>query len=327
MRIVLLMFFLATLLCSGHSFSRNYSIERDGQSLSVEIHSALPNDQKPQVLNWVKFVAEALAGVFGRLPRDELRVVVKPIEVYSSDPVPWAQVMRGDPDTVTFHIDALASEKKLVNNWTAYHEFSHLLIPYRGWGDMWFSEGLASYYQNLLQARIGVFDEREMWQRIHDGFIRGRDNRRPDLSLAQLSPRMRESRSYMRVYWSGAWYFFHADLELRRRSANRQSLDTALEQLNRCCSEKKLSAVAIAQRLDRLTGQELFVPLFRRVSGSRELPDFEHLYQELGIDLRDGKVKLRKDHPGRPIRQAMTSSDTDKFTNPDGTDKLTFTDQ
>jgi hypothetical protein len=307
MRAFLLSLFFAGLLGPAQAVSRDYSIERGGQRLDVDIHFTLPNSREPLVLNWVEFVAEALAGVYGRWPRDELRVEVKPIGVYTSDPVPWAQVNRGDPDTVTFYIDALASEEKLVNNWTAYHEFSHLLIPYRGWGDMWFSEGLASYYQNLLQARSGVFDERELWQRLHDGFIRGRNNRRPDLSLAQLSPRMRENRSYMRVYWSGAWYFFNADLELRKRSGGRQSLDTALEQLNRCCAEQAMTAESIARQLDRLTGQQLFLPLFRQVSGSRELPDFETLYEELGIGLRQGKVELREDHAGASLRRAFAS--------------------
>ncbi len=307
MRATLLSLIFAGLLNPLPAVARDYTIERDGQRLDVDIHFTLPNSREPAVLNWVESTAEALAKVYGRWPRDTWRVKVKPIGIYTRDPVPWAQVQRGEPDTVSFYIDALASEEKLVNNWTAYHEFSHLLIPYRGWGDMWFSEGLASYYQNLLQVRQGVFDEQEMWQRLHDGFVRGRNNRRPDRSLSQLSQRMRENRSHMRVYWSGAWYFFTADVELRRRSNGQQSLDTALERLNRCCSEQTLSAREIAARLDQLTGQELFVPLFRRVARSRDLPDFESLYGELGIELSAGQVRLRDDHPGAGLRGKIAS--------------------
>jgi len=307
MRLLLLSLFIAVVLNPGAAVAGEYTIERDEQRLEVDIHFTLPNSREPEVLSWVEFTAEALAGVFGRWPRDHWRVEVKPIGIYTNDPVPWAQVNRGDPDTVSFYIDAMASEEKLVNNWTAYHEFSHLLIPYRGWGDMWFSEGLASYYQNLLQARQGVFDEREMWQRLHDGFMRGRKNRRPDLSLAELSPRMRENRSFMRVYWSGAWYFLKADVELRRRSEGRQSLDTVLAQLNACCAERALSAEEIARRLDRLSGQELFLPLFREVAESRALPDFESLYSGLGIGLKAGKVELLDDHPGVEVRRAIAA--------------------
>ena len=297
---------LICFLGSSEVQAREYAIERDGQRMDVDIHFLLPAGRRQEVLNWVESTAEALAGVFGRWPRNEWRVEVKPIGIYTSDPVPWAKVVRGDPDTVSFYIDAMASEEKLVNNWTAYHEFSHLLIPYQGWGDMWFSEGLASYYQNLLQVRHGVFDEREMWQRLHDGFVRGRNNRRPDLSLAQLSPRMRENRSFMRVYWSGAWYFLRADVELRRRTGNVESLDSALEKLNRCCAERQLSAFDVARRLDQLTQQTVFVPLFKEVSASRAVPDFESLFEKLGIDIVAEQAKLRNSATDAAIRRSIS---------------------
>jgi predicted metalloprotease with PDZ domain len=144
-----------------------------------------------------------------------------------------------------------------------------------------------------------------MWQRLHDGFVRGRKNRRPDLSLAELSPSMRENRSYMRVYWSGAWYFFRADMELRRRSAGRQTLDTALAALNACCADAALSARDIAIELDRLTGQLLFVPLFDQVAASRALPPFEEQFAALGIVLKDGRVSLQNTHPSAGIRSTI----------------------
>ncbi len=279
--------------------------ERGEQQLEIELSERLPASRRDDVVGWIQDTADALAAVHGRWPRDRWRVRIVPYTGYGSDPVPWAQVNRGDPDVVSFYIDPDASRERLRNNWTAYHEFAHLLIPYRGWGDMWFSEGLASYYQNLLQARHGVFDEREMWQRLHDGFIRGRTNRRPDLSLAELSPAMRENRSYMRVYWSGAWYFFRADTELRRRSNGRQSLDTALAGLNACCADGAMSAREIAVELDRVTGQLLFVPLFDQVAASRALPPFEEQFAELGIELKGGAVSLRNTHPLAAVRGSI----------------------
>ncbi len=287
--------------------THNTRHERDGQVLEIDLDPRMSTRQRGEVTAWVQNTAEALAGVYGRWPRNSWRVRVRNYSSVGSDPVPWAQVNRGDPDVVSFYIDPNASQHRLENNWTAYHEFSHLLIPYRGWGDMWFSEGLASYYQNLLQARHGVFDEREMWQRLHDGFVRGRNNRRPDLSLAQLSPSMRENRSFMRVYWSGAWYFFRADLDLRRRTQGRQSLDSALAALNACCADAGMSARAIATKLDELTGQLLFVPLFDQVAASRALPPFEELYADLGIRLDGGLVSLLDTHPQAPLRSSMAS--------------------
>ena len=283
-----------------------YTLKHGDQAIVVDTHFLFSDKRDQLILGWIESVTTALASVYGRWPRDELRVEVSPIGMRTEDPVPWAEVQRGHPDTVSFYIDALASQEQLISNWTAYHEFSHLLIPYRGWGDMWFSEGLASYYQNLLQARQGVFSQQEMWDRLCAGFMRGRNrNKHPRLSLAELSAQMHDTDSYMRVYWSGAWYFLRADVELRRRSNNRQSLDTALEQLNRCCAEQELSARDIAQRLDEVSGQNLFLPLFEEVSRSHAVPDFETLFEQLGVDIAGDRVRLLNSAEQLAIRDGI----------------------
>ncbi len=199
MKYVLLILLIVRLSPANAAAEPNVIARGDGEVV-VDFHFLIPGSREPELLHWLEFGVDALLSVYGRLPREQLRVNVRPIGVFTDDSIPWAQVNRGDPDTVSFYIDALASADSLKSNWTTYHELSHLLIPYQGWGDMWFSEGLASYYQNLLQARAAIFDEREMWQRLYDGFERGRKNYRPDLTLAQLSPFMRENRSFMRVY-------------------------------------------------------------------------------------------------------------------------------
>jgi hypothetical protein len=299
------LFVLLLLLQIHPAQAKEFVIQRQQQQLTVDVHFSLFGDHRDDVLAWVESTADALAGVYGRWPRDEWRIKVRPVSLFGNDPVPWAQVTRGDPDTVSFYIDAMASKEELVSNWTAYHELSHLLIPYRGWGDMWFSEGLASYYQNLLQARHGVIDEREMWQRLQDGFIRGRDNKRPDLSLEDLSPKLHENRSHMRVYWTGALYFLTADVELRRRSQGEQSLDTVLAQLNACCGDRALSVPEMVRRLDGIIDYPLFQPLYEEMTLSKQIPEFEGIYQELGIVSENEQVELVEGHPMTNIRQAI----------------------
>ena len=307
----LLVLLLLQPLCTSAGVEQ--TLQRDGRQIRVFLDDSVPAEQRSDVLHWIRVSSDSLASVFGHWPRRYLQVRVTSYSIGGNDPVPWAQVNRGDtdsfsPNVVSFYIDPRADFKRLADDWTAYHEFSHLLIPYRGWGDMWFSEGLASYYQNLLQARSGVFDEREMWQRLYNGFMRGRDNKRPDLTLAELSPSMREHRSYMRVYWTGAWYFFRADTELRSRSGGAQSLDSALGALNACCADARLSAREIAARLDQLSGETVFLPLFDQVSASYALPAFDTLYRDLGISVDPrGRVSLHPSHPQERLRRAIVS--------------------
>lgn len=299
--------FLLLLICSG-AFAKEHRVPRGEQELIVDINFLISANRSEEILVWLESSTNALISVYGRLPRSNLRIEVSPISAYSKDPIPWAQVTRGDPDTVKFYIDAMASGEDLVNNWTSYHELSHLLIPYRGWGDMWFSEGLASYYQNLLQVRAGVLNEQTMWQKLHDGFKRGQDNLRPELTLAELSPIMRESRSFMRVYWSGAWYFLKADVELRKRSDGVMTLDTVLGELNNCCRDDPLSAKQIVTRLDSFSESTLFSDLFATAGASRAIPSVDDLWSDLGIASDGETVSFVANHPGTKLRRGIAQT-------------------
>ena len=301
---------LFLILASAPALGKEYRLTRDDQIVVVDMHFMIPSSRRQGLLNWLRSSTDALASVYGRWPRSDWRIEVTPISLHTKDSIPWAQVNRGDPDTVSFYIDVMASEDALVKNWTTYHELSHLLVPYRGWGDLWFSEGLASYYQNLLQARIGVIDERLMWQKLHDGFERGLDNSRPDLSLAELSPNMRENSSFMRVYWSGAWYFLKADIALRKESSGDLTLDTALGKLNSCCRDRSMSAQQIANKLDFLTDTTIFTRLFSQARASRALPPVADLFSDLGIRIEGGTVSLLPDHPGSAMRRDIVDTET-----------------
>ena len=103
-------------------------------------------------------------------------------------------------------------------------------------------------------------------------------------------------------------YFLKADVELRKLTGHQQSLDSALSLLNQCCSDQKLSAYNIALRLDRLTGQNLFVPLFIEVSSSTAVPDFESVYRELGIDIHNGQTELRENAALLLARQEIVTN-------------------
>jgi predicted metalloprotease with PDZ domain len=182
------------------------------------------------------------------------------------------------------------------------------LVPYRGWGDAWFSEGLASYYQNLLQARSGVISEQEMWQRLHDGFLRGRkDDRFDGQTLDEVSSQLRENGGFMRVYWSGAWYFLAADLALRSQSQGMFSLDTALEKLNDCCAERPMSVPSMVQTLDKLNRVDTFTSLYRDAVRSESMPDFETLFDALGISIAEGQVQLEQSGAAAQLRREIAA--------------------
>jgi len=295
---------LVALFHSGILNAAQHHLDYGDQSVTLKTHFLLGTEKQEMLLRWLTTSTTALAQIYGRWPDQDWQIHVVPASAFGSQPVPYGQVNRGSPSTLTLYIDITASEEELTADWTIYHELSHLFIPYRGWGDLWFSEGLASYYQNILQRRAGLVDEKTFWSKLMAGFLRGRNyNNSANLSVAELSAEMRKTKSFMRVYWSGAWYFLTADVELRKATNGNQNLDVALGLINECCAHQSLSAAQIAARLDKETGQDIFVPLFEQVRNARAQPSFEPIFAYLGIESAGESIKLNNRAVGAAIRQ------------------------
>ncbi|MAZ86897.1 MAG: hypothetical protein CL693_04590 [Cellvibrionaceae bacterium] len=232
------------------------------------------------VKKWLQWNHQAVSQAFGAAPAKPYQVTVNASDYRSNSLVPWGQVNRGKlTNKIRLVINPDATYEQLMGDWTAYHEYSHLLIPYQGWGDLWFSEGLASYYQNILQYRMGVLTQEQAKQKLLAGLQRGIDNNSaPHLTLRQLSRNMRKHHAYMRVYWSGTWYFWSVDQTLREKGL---SLDQALDYLNDCCAQQSLSAEQIVSKLDDYSGSDLFSVNFRRAANSRELAINKDTWRQL----------------------------------------------
>lgn len=282
---------------------------QDGRRLEILISSQFKPPVRDELLEWVDYIAAALRHVYGHWPMRRWQISISPTSASSIDPIPWAQVRREDTVRVEFFTAASATAEELRRNWTGYHELAHLLIPYQGWGDSWFSEGLASYYQNILQARAGLITEQEMWQQLYQGFQRGLAETAFDgQPLHRVSDRLRADGGFMRVYWSGAWYFLAADTRLRLQSEGQLSLDTALQQLNQCCAEDRLSVAQLVALLDELNGVALFRNLYDEVAVSTSVPPFAAIFASLGIDVVDGQVRLQETGPGARLRKAIATA-------------------
>lgn len=268
------------------------------------VHLALTGEpdagQKDKLTRWIKSSVDAVVPVFGYFPRAQVQVLVVPIGK-RNEPVPWAHVMRGGGPAVEFFVDENRPLAEFDGDWTSTHEFSHLLLPYVSSHDRWLSEGLASYYQNVLRARNGRLSEIEAWQKLHEGFERGeRGTRNETLKVATRSGHD----SIMRIYWSGAAMMLEADTRLRELTEGRQSLDTVLRDLNTCCRRdgKRWSAWDLLSELDRLSATKVFTRVYREHVHSESFPDVSDIYRDLGLESRFGRIRQVNDAPLEDIR-------------------------
>lgn len=283
-------------------------IQRGKGIMNLAILGRLEPAQRTRMQAWVEHLAELLDCVVAGLPLPQVQVLVVPT-AHGSGPVPWGQVYRGGLGGVHFFVNLDEPQQAFIDDWTGAHEVSHLLHPYLGARGSWMSEGLASYLQNILRARAGVLPADAAWERLVAGFERGRKHPARDQMLSEVAAGMHESKAYMRVYWSGAAYWLATDVELRRRTQGRQSLDTALAAFADCClpALRRWTPQEFARELDRLTGETVFVPAAEHAEAAMNFPDLGPLYRELGIELdaRRRVVGLDDEAADAAIRRAI----------------------
>ncbi len=251
-----------------------------------------------ELMHWIETVAGHVLLAYGEFPVQRVQVLIVSVEGArgrmgsSNSAVPFARVLRRGGSAVQFFIRPSEDLDEFLHDWTATHEFSHLLIPYVGREDAWLSEGVASYYQNVLRARAGTLSEREAWDKLHKGFVRGHRSNYRD-TLSQSIRNGGENRT-MRMYWSGAAIALLADVELRRLSGGRQSLDSVLHKLADCClpSTRTWSGRELMQKLDDLSGHRVFMIQYLRWVNSTIFPETQAVFQSLGIRVRGGRVEL-----------------------------------
>jgi hypothetical protein len=285
-------------------------IDVPGSVLRVALLNGNEDSDHEAVFEWLQATATDVSLAYGRFPNPSPQVVVIPVgggRDRADSAVPFGQVIRDGGETVLLYINQNEPLAAFLDDWTATHEFSHLLLPYVERRNKWISEGFAQYYQNVLLARSGAYDEQHAWQKIYEGFERGR------LSRPELTPNEAADggvrTGLMKVYWSGAAIALIADVSLRELSDGTESLDTVLEKLQSCClpSDRVWSGPELFKQMDALTDFPVFESLYRRHADTAGFPDTSDIFERLGLSVSDGKVRLRKNAELKDIRLAIVA--------------------
>lgn len=283
----------------------------DGTELRIAVVDAPSRQRADDLHGWLREVANATLTAYRRFPVRSAQVLVIEIGSNSSSPVPWGQTTRGAGVAVELFVRRDASLKELRADWTAIHEFSHFFHPYLGNSGRWLSEGLASYYQNVLRARAGIVSEAYAWERLDAGFGRGR-NSATGVSLADISraPRQRHSRQsggwpVMRIYWGGAAFWLEADIALHRERGI--GLEHVLAGYSQCCLPEagRVDPDAFIARLDALSQSTVFSRLARQHSTAAHFPSLQSSYATLGLRVESDRAVLSSDADAVALRNKI----------------------
>lgn len=279
-----------------------------GATLRVSLLNGKADMNNDAIANWIQATATDVSLAYGRFPNPSPHVVVMPASEFRTS-LAFGRVIRDGGETVELLIDPDEDMSRFFADWTATHEFSHMLLPYLRSDFHWISEGFSQYYQNILLTRSGAYDAQRMWQNLYDGFERGRKSR-PELSPNEATNgSVRSSR--MKVYWSGAALALLADVALRERSGGAETLDDVLDRMQTCClpSSETWTGPDFFAKLDSLIDEPLFIPLYRRYADTAGFPDTTHVYERLGLNVNNNVVTIARDGELKGIRDAMTVTD------------------
>lgn len=273
-----------------------YDVQRlraGGAALSAVVLPGLSPATRGQLPTFIADAAAAAAGAFGRFPAGRAQVVVVPTA--SANAVAFGMLQRGGGASVLLLVSPSADLTTPEALWTPVHEFSHLLHPFVDKSDAWLSEGIATYYQEVLRARAGQISPEQAWLHIYRG---ARHCLGVDETLADETAVMAHAGNYVRVYWAGAVAALRADVALRQRAKGEvRSLDDALRALHNCCarSARAWPAARVLRRLDSFVTEPVFSPLgaSARQQPLSAMADLSGLFAQLGIEVQGERVRLR----------------------------------
>ena len=267
---------------TGHAMFGRFERQRvpvPSGTIQLDTPAGFDEARRGWLATWVSNAGEVVSLATGRFPVTEAQVIVLPT---SSAAFRFGHTGRSGGASIVLLMPRDIELESLREDWIAIHEFSHLLHPFVRREDAWLSEGLATYLQEVLRVRAGMLDADAAWRRMYDGAALGRD---ATGNLASETLRMAHEANYQTVYWAGAAIALMTDVELRRRSEGRMSLDSALAALADEPRFMKVpaSAQSLLAALDRASQGSTFHDVAARYLEGRELPDLSELYRELGL--------------------------------------------
>lgn len=261
-----------------------------GATIDLVTLSAPHKASADGIRRWVRAAVEGIALLYGRFPAPRVSVFVVPVHGGRGDPVPFGSTWYGGGPHVLLDLSDGATDEDLVGEWVALHELLHTTMPSIRVEDAWLSEGFVTYYQEVLRARARYQAPLTSWQLIEEGFGRGRATG-SGVALSEESASMRSKHTYFRVYWAGAAIAMKLDVELRRESGGRRTLDDVMKHwARRIGNETDVTADDLVADADGFLGGPTLASIARPILASNEFPSVEVCYRWLGLGVREGRV-------------------------------------
>jgi hypothetical protein len=279
------------------------TIQVGGATIQIDFAPGDLDLPKSDVIQWIETAARAVSEYYGKFPVARARVLVVPIadERGVLTGTTWGDV-DGFPAFTRMRLGQHTTEQTLTNDWTMTHEFVHTALPSLSPDHHWLEEGLATYVEPIARVQIGTLSAEQIW----GAMVR---------DIGQGEPRpgengLDQTQTWASTYWGGALFCLVADVSIRKKTGNQKGLQDALRGIlasgGSIADDWPISKVLEAG--DRATGTSVLTNLYKQMGNTPYAPiDLDQLWEQLGVQSENGKIKFDNRAPLAKIRQAITS--------------------
>ncbi|MFP2930603.1 hypothetical protein ACLESO_36475 [Pyxidicoccus sp. 3LG] len=253
--------------------------------LDVAILGTFTHLEDAEVCAWLKQAATEVRTVRSAFPYPRITVRVVPVRGRDGSSL-FGMVRWSSPPSISILVGQDTEAAAFERDWVAVHEMLHLAHPVLMPRVPWLSEGLATYYTEVARARSGRQSAQRAWEELVDGFARGRRG----AGARTMQETVAGSPFSLGVYWTGALFALHLDVELRRVTGNKHRLDDVLDLLAERGPISTFGAFGAA--VDSVAGQPLFEALLARHLERPAFAEMDGLLEALGVRADTEGVKL-----------------------------------
>jgi predicted metalloprotease with PDZ domain len=274
-----------------------HRIEVEDEAIDVAVLPGAFAAGEPAIEGWVSSSARAVRAYYGRASIRRAVVIVVPRHGRG---LGFARTLGNGGASIVADVGERTTVEDFAGSWELIHELLHVSFPKMPREQAWLEEGMATYVEPLVRARLGLIRPEEVFARFRERMPFGLPDR-GDQGLDR-------THTWGRTYWGGALFCLLADVAIRERTSNRRSLDDALRAVLAAGGNvsRRWDVEQVIAAGDAATGVPVLRELYAKMGAAPAPVDLSALWRRLGVAPHGDTVALDDAAELAAVRRGMT---------------------